>query len=119
MSTDEPSTEMPATAALPMPDDGVEMKKPELVDRVVARSGLKKKDVKPAVEAMLAVMGQALSDGEELNLQPFGKLRVARRKDLANGQVLTIKLRRSGPSIQETAAPLAGREGLAEAGEDG
>ncbi|WP_375263274.1 HU family DNA-binding protein [Palleronia sp.] len=79
-----------------------ELKKPELIDRVVAVSGLKKKDVKPVVEATLAVLGQSLSDGEQLNLQPFGKTRTVKQKTLPNGQAMTVKLRRSAPSLEET-----------------
>ena len=79
-----------------------ELKKPELIDRVVAISGLKKKDVKPVVEATLAVLGQSMTDGEQLNLQPFGKTRVAKQKTLPNGQAMTIKLRRYGPALEQT-----------------
>ena len=49
---------------------GPVMRKKELVDTVVTRSGLKKKDVKPVVEQMLAVMGEAIGDNRELNLPP-------------------------------------------------
>ncbi|SPJ22924.1 HU family DNA-binding protein [Palleronia abyssalis] len=94
-----------------------EVKKPELIDRVVAVSGMKKKDVKPVVEAMLTVLGQSLTEEEQLNLQPFGRVRVVKKKDLANGQALTLKLRRSGPSLGETAEALPS-EGLAEGDED-
>ncbi|MGR3541803.1 MAG: HU family DNA-binding protein [Hasllibacter sp.] len=73
-----------------------QLTKKELIDRVVARSGMRKKFAKPAVEAALAVMGEALSKGEGLNLQPMGKLHVRRRKELANGEVLTARLRRKG-----------------------
>ena len=121
MASEEIAAQTPGTPddQSPLSDPDTEVRKRELIDRVAQRSGMKKRDVKPMVEAMLSVMGQALSDGEELNLQPFGKLRVARRKDLANGQVLTVKLRRSGPSIQQTAGPENGQDGLAETGQDG
>lgn len=79
------------------------LRKPELVNRVVMATGMKKKVVKPVVEAMLAELGAAMSGGEQLNLQPFGKMRVTRQKDLANGEVLVAKLRRSTQSIDETA----------------
>lgn len=79
-----------------------ELKKPELIDRVVAISGLKKKDVKPVVEATLAVLGQSLTDGEQLNLQPFGKTRTVKQRTLPNGQAMTVKLRRSNPALEET-----------------
>ena len=75
---------------------GPELKKPALIDRVVERSGGKKRDVKPVVEAMLDVLGQALDNGEELVLPPLGKVKVTRRKPLANGEVLTARIRRTG-----------------------
>jgi len=72
---------------------GPVLRKKDLVDRVVARSGVKKKDVKPAVEALLEELGLAVSRGEELNLPPFGKLRVTREKETANARVLNCRIR--------------------------
>ncbi len=72
----------------------VVIKKPELLDAIVARTNLKKRDVKPAVEAALAVIADALHEGAELNLPPLGKLRVVKTKPLDDGAaVLTLKLR--------------------------
>ena len=79
-------TIQPVIAAAPI-------KKPELVDRVIAETGMKKKDVKPVVEGMLAVLGRALRDGEEITAQPMGKLMIKKSKDLPNAKVLTLKLR--------------------------
>ncbi|MEL6644669.1 MAG: HU family DNA-binding protein [Pseudomonadota bacterium] len=70
------------------------MRKPELIDRVVLRSGVKKRDAKPAIEAALAVLGEALSEGEVLQLPPLGKLRVTRTVEQDEGEVLVCKLRR-------------------------
>ncbi len=83
-----------------------DMKKKELIDLVVARSGIKKKDAKPVVEAMLAVLGETVSEGRELNLQPFGKLRINRTRELANGRVTVCKLRQSNRDASGT-TPLA------------
>ncbi|WP_341365789.1 HU family DNA-binding protein [Yoonia sp. BS5-3] len=70
------------------------MKKPQLLDEVVARTNVKKRDAKPAVEAALAVIAEALSNGDDVNLPPLGKLRVIKSKDLeAGAKVLTLKLR--------------------------
>jgi len=69
------------------------MKKRELVDLVVSRSGIKKKDAKPVVEAMLAVLGEALSNERELNLRPMGKVKINRTKDVANGRIIVAKIR--------------------------
>ncbi|WP_052700940.1 HU family DNA-binding protein [Loktanella sp. S4079] len=70
------------------------LKKPALFEEVVARTGLKKRDVKPAVEAALAVLGEALERGEDLNIPPLGKLRIVKAKDLTQGgKVMTAKIR--------------------------
>ena len=70
------------------------LKKPDILEAVVARTNLKKRDVKPAMEAALAVLGEALQDGAEVNLPPLGKLRVVKSKALDEGaSILTVKLR--------------------------
>lgn len=92
-----PSTEpAPPAKVTQSPDTvivGPMLRKKELIDTVVERSGRKKKDVKPVVEAMLAVLGEALEDHRELNLQPLGKLKVRREKVMPNGRMLTAKIR--------------------------
>lgn len=79
------------------------LRKKELVDTVVTRSGLKKKDVKPVVESMLAVMGEALGDNRELNLPPFGRVVIRKEKKLAKGRVVITKIRQSTPPTGQTA----------------
>ncbi|KAJ55474.1 hypothetical protein ACMU_12335 [Actibacterium mucosum KCTC 23349] len=86
-AADAPATEDKAPEAM--------MRKKDLVDRVVEASGMKKKDVKPAVEAALVELGKALAAGETLNLHPFGKLKITRRKELPDGEALTARIRRS------------------------
>ena len=71
------------------------MRKRELLDAVINKSGIKKKDAKPVVEAMLEVLGSALQDGRTLNLQPMGKFIVKHEKKLANGKVLTTRIRQA------------------------
>ncbi|MGH1459298.1 MAG: HU family DNA-binding protein [Paracoccaceae bacterium] len=71
------------------------LQKKELLEAVVARSGVKKKDAKPVVEAMMAVMGEALGEGREWELQPLGKFKINRIKDSGNGRVIIGRLRRS------------------------
>lgn len=70
-----------------------ELKKVELVNEAVERSGIKKKFAKPAIEAALAILGEALADGRDLNLRPLGKLKIMRSKEVANGRVLTARVR--------------------------
>ena len=66
------------------------LKLKDLMDQVAEATGGKRKDLKEVIEAVLAGMGRALADGTELNLPPFGKAKVSRRKD----DVLVIKLKR-------------------------
>ena len=78
----------------------VVVKKPEFIERVVARSGLKKKDVKPALEAILAQLADELTEDKELSLPPFGKIMVNRTKDTANGTVVIAKVKLSKPVVK-------------------
>ena len=90
------------------------VKKPEFIDRAVEKSGVKKHDAKPALEAALAVLAEALVKGEELNLPPMGKLRVLKSKDLGEGaQVLTLKLRtmKDGAGQGAGTPPVPGKVG--------
>ena len=79
-------TVTPTVSALPI-------KKPELIERVMAETGMKKKDVKPVVEAMLTVLGRTLANGEELTVPPLGKVMIKRMKDVANAKIMTLKVR--------------------------
>jgi len=94
------------------------LNKRELIDEVVLRSGVKKKDAKPVVEAMLAVLGETVASGRDLNLKPFGKLHLNRSETRSNGTVHICRLRqpveqpRDGQEIAQDAdnssdAPLA------------
>ncbi len=114
----------PATLAL-VTDDGVptapqpaekgaSLKKKELIDRVMAATGGKKKDVKEVVEATLAVLGAALQSGEGLNLPPFGKARIAKTKGEGTSSAMTVKLRGAGSKR----APQDRKQALADPDED-
>jgi len=56
------------------------LRKKALIEGAVLRSGQKKRDAKPVVEAVLAILGEALERGDQLNLPPFGKLNAGGRK---------------------------------------
>jgi hypothetical protein len=81
------------------------IKKPELIERVMAETGLKKKDVKPVVEAMLAVLGRALIAGEELTVPPLGKVMINRTKEVANATIVNLKLRHPTANKIKTESP--------------
>lgn len=92
MSVTEPS----GAASSPSNDRATQLKKQELVERIVKASGAKKKDVKLIMEAAMGVLGDALSAGEELNLPPLGKMKVNRQRQEGNSEILILKLRRGG-----------------------
>lgn len=71
------------------------MKKRELIEAVVARTGIRKKFAKPAVEAMIDILGEAIGDGREVNLQPLGKITSKRSKDTPNARVTVARIRQS------------------------
>lgn len=72
----------------------VQVKKKDFVERVVLRSGAKKPVARDLTEAVLAVLGEALAQGETLVLPPLGKMSVARSVGKAGGEILHVKLRR-------------------------
>lgn len=90
---------------------GPELKKVDLIEKVVERSDVKKRYAKPSIEAALQVLGEALAEGRPLNLPGFGKLKVQKVKDVANGKVMNVRIRQ--PKIKADAP----KEGVAEAAE--
>lgn len=73
---------------------GIKLK--DLVDRVVESSGVKRKDAKPAIEAFLVELDNALASGESISLARLGKLRVVRPAAEGTGG-MTLKLRKPAP----------------------
>lgn len=81
----------PPAPALP------ELKRQELLAQVVRRAEIKKKFAKPVLEAALAVIGEALAEGRDLNLAPMGKVRINRAREAGNGRVLIARIRQGAP----------------------
>lgn len=81
--------------------DTEDMRKPQLLDAVAKRSGVKRKDAKLVLEAALGVLGEAIAEGQEINVKPLGKLKVVRSKQMTNGRVINLRLRQSEAVIKE------------------
>ncbi|MFM2354487.1 MAG: hypothetical protein RLZZ528_223 [Pseudomonadota bacterium] len=97
---------------------GTTVRKKELIERVVAASGAKKKLVKDVVEATLKVLGDALASDETLAIPPFGKAKVNKHRGMAKGEMLVVKLRRPGEGDGGgKARAKAANDALAETGE--
>lgn len=105
-TTSRKSTEAPAEPAAAAPKPVVvaenasetalpDLKRQELLAQVVARSDVKKKFAKPVLEAALALIGEALAEGRELNLAPMGKVKINRTRQMANGRVMVARIRQN------------------------
>jgi len=80
----------------------------DLVERVAAASGARRKDVREISEAVLKVLGDALDAGDSLQLPPLGRAKVARHRETGKGEMLVIRLRRGGETAAAGASePLA------------
>jgi DNA-binding protein HU-alpha len=84
-----------------------ELKKKELIDLVVEKSAVSKKYAKPVVEAMLEVLGETFAEGREMNLQPLGKVKYNRIKEMDNARIVILKLRQNKAAAEgaKTAIP--------------
>lgn len=109
------ASEAPVTAAPAVAAPDLEMRKQELLAAVVERADIKKKYAKPVVEAMIEVLGEALAEGRELNLQPLGKLKYNRTKETENARIIIAKIRQKKPRKSEAAAGL--NQSIADAAE--
>ena len=69
------------------------LRKKEFIDAVVSRSGIKRRDAKAVIEAALVVIGEAVADGRGTNLPGLGKLKITKRKRVANAHVSTVRIR--------------------------
>ena len=106
---------------------GTTLRKKELIEAVTERSGVKRRDAKAALEAALVILGEAIAEGQQINLPGLGKLKVTRTKKLANGEVFMTRIRQ--PIITEKtdddeageseakSEPIKAKDPLAEAAE--
>ena len=90
------------------------LKKKDFMSRATDRSGIKKADAKAAIDATLAVLAEALANGEDIILPPLGKLKVTREKAHPKGRILMLRLQLIPGGAGEFSG---GTEPLAEAGD--
>lgn len=89
----------------------------ELVERVAAKSEIKKKDLREAVEKTLSEVGAALAAGEGLNLPGLGHIKITRKGEKG---AVTLRMRPAdaeAPKKKGRKAAEAGAEALADAEE--
>jgi nucleoid DNA-binding protein len=97
-STDD-MADKPKAAVDPSTETNVSamVRRKEMVERIVAKSGLKPNEVKTMLDAVLSELGDALSAGEALNLHPLGKVTVNQQKKMGGKEILICKIRRKLP----------------------
>ena len=88
-------------------NDAPELTKKEMVERMVASTGMKKGDARRALEATMAAVAQALREGYNLSLPPLGKVKIARTKDTPNGKMVVLRAKLKEPETAAPKAPLA------------
>lgn len=94
-------TETPSAAQAPI----ITVRRKEFVERVALSSGLKPNQIKSVMDAIFRELGDALSKEEVLNIPPLGKIRVNRRKEIENAEILICKLRRNKAPVKVEFAP--------------
>jgi DNA-binding protein HU-alpha len=102
----------PASAAtLSVPAAPVEMaqtrtvlSRKTFVERVMISAGVNKGQARQMSESVLKVLGEALSDGEELNVPPLGKLKINRQFEKNGDEILVVKLRRPSAMLADAKA---------------
>jgi nucleoid DNA-binding protein len=71
---------------------GVQIRKKDFVDQVVAASGVKKADARAVLDAALALMADRVLAGDELVLPPLGRLRLLKERDKGKSRIATLRL---------------------------
>lgn len=84
-----------------------ELKKKELIDRITAKSGMKRGEVRTTLDATLTVLRQALREGCDLSMAPLGKLKIAREKETPNGKLVVCRVKLKDPETTAATVPLA------------
>jgi len=110
--------EMPETAGTSEKRGDLRMR--AYLTAVTERSGLKRRDAKKAIEAALAVLGEAVADGRGVNLPGLGKVKVVKTKKQTNASLFVLRLRQAEAADGGTDGPAPepeDKDPLAEAAE--
>jgi len=97
------------------PSSRAKLGRRELLNRISEADGAKRGDTRNILDAILAEMNRALAEGRDLDLPPFGRLRLVRKKTGKDGgPALVCRVRLDDPSRVKT-----GKETLAKPSEEG
>lgn len=82
-----------------------DLKKGEFADLVAERAGVKRSEAKALIEATMAVMSEQLAAGRSVKMPELGNMKVAKRKETPNGEMLVCRLKL--PKTRSEAQPKA------------
>lgn len=91
-------TEPTKSVEMAKPDpERVEISKKELIERLVRDTDMKKGDARRALDSVLGVLREALAEGSDIAAAPLGKIKIARTKDTATGQLVVCRVKLKDP----------------------
>jgi len=70
-----------------------DLRRKDLLEEVSRRTELPKHKVRPVMEAMIEVMGEAIEHGRTMNLQPLGRIVRKRHKETPKANVSMVRIR--------------------------
>lgn len=92
-------------------DDG-HIRKKQIYDHVTVATGLRKREVREAVDATLVYFHQMLSEGKSIMIPPLGKIRTINRGEGENAKMIYKVHLQKPKEIEKDDA--AGKEALAD-----
>ncbi len=80
------------------------VKKKDIYDHVTIATGLRKREVREAIDATFAFMFETLSAGKDVHCPPLGKIRVISKGEGDNAKVMyRLNIRKAGKAKSEDA----------------
>lgn len=93
------------TSAAPAPvASPTDIAKKELIERVTAKSGLKRGVAKQGLEATLSVLADLLTEERKISAAPLGNIRVVKTKQTANGTLSVVRVKMKDLDTSEAGA---------------
>ena len=90
----KPAVTMPEPKEASAPEgERVEISKKELIERLARDTDMKKGDARRALDAVLGVFREALAEGSDIAAAPLGKIKIARTKETATGQLVVCRIK--------------------------
>ncbi len=91
-----------------------EVTKKDLIERLATESGMKEGEARRALDATLSVLAGAISEGDKISAAPLGKMKIVKKKDTPNGELVVIRLKLKD---RKSAAPANKNDPVAKADE--